>query len=245
MLGALREALDEATAAVEELKGFCPVHAGAAQHELGEIRLRLGDLDAADEAFRRAHDQGEDPQPGLALLRLTQGTRRGVVVDPAEPRAGGVRPLHAGAVAPAYAEIAVEDCDAASARQRPASSPTSPSGSGRRRSGRRAGGRTGSSRRSQATTQKRPCTSAGRATDGATSARRSRRRRRRPRWPRRCCFGRPRGRRRRARVRACDVRTDRRAAPRRADRRGRSPRSDRTVARPVRSCSPTSSDRPR
>jgi hypothetical protein len=73
MLGALREALDESTAAVEELGGFSPVHAGAAQHELGEIRLRLGDLDGADEALRHAHDEGEDPQPGLALLRLAQG----------------------------------------------------------------------------------------------------------------------------------------------------------------------------
>ena len=31
---------------------FSLVHAGAAQHELGEVRLRLGDLDGAEDAFR-------------------------------------------------------------------------------------------------------------------------------------------------------------------------------------------------
>jgi hypothetical protein len=48
------------------------VHAGLAQHELGEARLRLGDLDGAAVAFEHAQELGEDPQPGLALLRLAQ-----------------------------------------------------------------------------------------------------------------------------------------------------------------------------
>ena len=49
------------------------MHAGVAQHELGEVRLRLGDLEGAEVAFGRAQELGEDPQPGLALLRLAQG----------------------------------------------------------------------------------------------------------------------------------------------------------------------------
>jgi class 3 adenylate cyclase len=117
MLGALSEALDEATAAVEELTGFSPVHAGAAQHELGEIRLRLGDLDAADEAFRRAHDQGEDPQPGLALLRLAQGrldAASSSIRLSLEPAASDR--FTRAQLLQSYAEIAVEDCDAPSAR---------------------------------------------------------------------------------------------------------------------------------
>ncbi len=73
MLGRLREAEEEARAAWQELMGFSPAHAAAAQHELGEAELRLGDLAAADEAFRQARELGEDPQPGLALLRLAQG----------------------------------------------------------------------------------------------------------------------------------------------------------------------------
>lgn len=72
-LGRLDEAEAELRAAVEELLEFSPVHAGAALHELGEVLLRSGDLAGADEAFRRARELGEDPQPGLALLRLAQG----------------------------------------------------------------------------------------------------------------------------------------------------------------------------
>ena len=44
-----------------------------AHYEVGEIRRRRGDLAGADEAYTRAHELGRDPQPGLALLRLTQG----------------------------------------------------------------------------------------------------------------------------------------------------------------------------
>jgi class 3 adenylate cyclase len=73
MLGNLQEAVEEAARACEEVAGFSVVHAGAAQHELGEVRLRLGDLEGAEVAFGRAQELGEDPQPGLALLRLAQG----------------------------------------------------------------------------------------------------------------------------------------------------------------------------
>ena len=73
VLGKLSEAESETSRASAELATFSPVHAAAAQHELGEVRLRRGDLDAAEDAFRQAHGLGEDPQPGHALLRLTQG----------------------------------------------------------------------------------------------------------------------------------------------------------------------------
>jgi class 3 adenylate cyclase len=73
MLGQLRRAEEEARAAWRELVDFSPAHAAAAQHEMGEAHLRLGDLAAAEEAFRQAREQGDDPQPGLALLQLAQG----------------------------------------------------------------------------------------------------------------------------------------------------------------------------
>ncbi len=73
MLGKLPEAETETIRASEELASFSPVHAAAAQHELGEVQLRRGDLAAAEDAFRQAHGLGEDPQPGQALLRLAQG----------------------------------------------------------------------------------------------------------------------------------------------------------------------------
>jgi len=45
-------------------------HVGQALHEIGEIRLRLGDLAGAADAFERAATTGASPQPGLALLQL-------------------------------------------------------------------------------------------------------------------------------------------------------------------------------
>jgi tetratricopeptide (TPR) repeat protein len=48
-------------------------HAGEAYYELGEMALRKGDYQDAEAAFRRAHEFGLDPVPGLPLLRLAQG----------------------------------------------------------------------------------------------------------------------------------------------------------------------------
>jgi class 3 adenylate cyclase len=62
--------------ACAEVEGWSPRNASAAFYELAEIQLRMGDLDASDESFRRAHELGLDPQPGLSLLRLAQGRIR-------------------------------------------------------------------------------------------------------------------------------------------------------------------------
>jgi hypothetical protein len=40
---------------------------------IGELRRRRGEVAAAEAAYKRAHEAGRDPQPGLALLRLAQG----------------------------------------------------------------------------------------------------------------------------------------------------------------------------
>ncbi|MDZ7733014.1 MAG: hypothetical protein U5R31_07740 [Acidimicrobiia bacterium] len=45
-------------------------------YEIGEIRRLRGDLAGAEEAYKRAHGLGRDPQPGLALTRLEQGRER-------------------------------------------------------------------------------------------------------------------------------------------------------------------------
>jgi tetratricopeptide (TPR) repeat protein len=71
--GALREAEHEARRAAGELVDFMADVAGEAFYELGEIRLRMGDLPGAEEMFSEAHSRGRDPQPGLALLRLAEG----------------------------------------------------------------------------------------------------------------------------------------------------------------------------
>jgi class 3 adenylate cyclase len=71
--GAWLEADQEVRRACAELHDFHPAFAGSAFHELGELRLRIGDLEGADDAFGQAHQLGTDPQPGLALLQLAQG----------------------------------------------------------------------------------------------------------------------------------------------------------------------------
>jgi len=67
------EAEEEARRAYAELCDVNVFNAGAAFYEIGEIRRRLGDFDAAEEAYRRADELGREPQPGFAFLRLAQG----------------------------------------------------------------------------------------------------------------------------------------------------------------------------
>jgi len=71
--GAWSDAETEALRAAQELRGFYNIAAGEAFYEIGEIRLRMGDLKHAEEVLRQAHELGREPVPGLALLRLTEG----------------------------------------------------------------------------------------------------------------------------------------------------------------------------
>ncbi|HJP71600.1 MAG TPA: hypothetical protein VJ975_07755 [Candidatus Limnocylindria bacterium] len=71
--GNWREAESEAQQACDELRGCGPVDIGWALAELGMIRLRLGDLDGAADAFREANERGRVPHPGMALLHLARG----------------------------------------------------------------------------------------------------------------------------------------------------------------------------
>ncbi|MGE5729221.1 MAG: protein kinase domain-containing protein [Gemmatimonas sp.] len=71
--GAWEEAEVEARRVSVELEGFLSDVAGEAYYELGELRRLMGDLITADGLFRRAHELGRDPLPGLALLRHAQG----------------------------------------------------------------------------------------------------------------------------------------------------------------------------
>ena len=63
----------EARHACEELSGFNREYAAEAFYQLGEVRLRVGDLEGADDAFQRANGLGRPPHPGIALLRLAEG----------------------------------------------------------------------------------------------------------------------------------------------------------------------------
>jgi len=67
---AARKELDEVC--VDLAEGYGRMVVGHAQYHLAETLRLLGD-DGAEEAYRRASDLGEPIQPGLALLRLSQG----------------------------------------------------------------------------------------------------------------------------------------------------------------------------
>ena len=72
--GAWAEAEEEAKRACTELMDHgLPALAADGFYEVGEIRLRMGDTASAETAFQQANELGRDPQPGLAMLRMSQG----------------------------------------------------------------------------------------------------------------------------------------------------------------------------
>jgi hypothetical protein len=71
--GAFVEAEEEARVATVELASFNLEFTAMAFRELGEIRVKMGDLDAAEEAFQQASEMGVSPQPGLAMLLVQRG----------------------------------------------------------------------------------------------------------------------------------------------------------------------------
>jgi ATP/maltotriose-dependent transcriptional regulator MalT len=71
--GAWNAALTEAHRACERLTDPpAQPEAGAAYYQLAELHRLRGDFARADEAYRLASQAGRTPQPGLALLRLSQ-----------------------------------------------------------------------------------------------------------------------------------------------------------------------------
>ena len=72
--GDWKPALAEARRAGERcVEAENPAGAGEAAYRAGEINRLLGNIEAAEEAYRDASRRGREPQPGLALLRLAQG----------------------------------------------------------------------------------------------------------------------------------------------------------------------------
>jgi class 3 adenylate cyclase len=73
--GAWAEAEQELRSALDELRSFNLEFVAEGFYEIGEIRLRMGDLEEAEDAFRQAHELGRHPEPGLSMLRLAQGNK--------------------------------------------------------------------------------------------------------------------------------------------------------------------------
>jgi DNA-binding SARP family transcriptional activator/tetratricopeptide (TPR) repeat protein len=115
--GAWSECELDARRACGELEASELTHVGLVFAEIGEIRLRTGDLEGAELAFSQSAAYGHRPQPGLALLHLARGdleTAAGAIAaalaDEAWDRLARSRLL------PAQVEIALANDDHAVAR---------------------------------------------------------------------------------------------------------------------------------
>ena len=114
--GDLLGAEQQAVAACEELHDFERSITAGGYYEIGEIRRRLGDFAAADEAYRTANELGRDPQPGLALLRLAEGKIDSAVAGINRTLADVQDPLSRLRRLPAQIEIALAVADLKTAR---------------------------------------------------------------------------------------------------------------------------------
>jgi DNA-binding CsgD family transcriptional regulator len=101
--GAWRDAIEEARRACERfIETAGPRAAGAAHYQQGEAHRLLGEFSAAEGAYRAASRAGNEPQPGLALLRLAQGDgpaaaaaiRRALAETPDRHRRARLLPAH-------------------------------------------------------------------------------------------------------------------------------------------------------
>lgn len=114
--GAWPEAELEARRACDELMEFNRGYAAEAFYELGEIRLRKGDVAAAQAAFNQAHELGRDPQPGLALLRLAEGKTDAARACIDRALQEEMPPLSRSRLLPAQVEVALAAGDVQAAR---------------------------------------------------------------------------------------------------------------------------------
>ena len=80
---------------------------GRALYVQGDLHRLRGDFGAAERAYRAAARQGEQPQPGLALLRLAQDSVEAAVAGIRRAVGESSQPLQRAALLPAYVEIAL------------------------------------------------------------------------------------------------------------------------------------------
>jgi DNA-binding CsgD family transcriptional regulator len=114
--GAWTDAMEAARQACDQLSA--PVTwdtLGSAYYQLGELHRLRGEFAEAEESYRKASESGHQPEPGLPLLRLTQGRTdvaaavlRRALDETQEPPARA-------RLLPAYVEIMIASRDVVSA----------------------------------------------------------------------------------------------------------------------------------
>jgi DNA-binding NarL/FixJ family response regulator len=117
--GGWSEAMEQARTAAERFKqGIVNQRAlGKAWYRQGEIHRLRGAFAEAENAYQQASSFGDDPQPGLALLRLAQGKSDAAAAAIRRAVSERTQPLERVALLPAYVEIAIHvgELDRASA----------------------------------------------------------------------------------------------------------------------------------
>jgi ATP/maltotriose-dependent transcriptional regulator MalT len=106
--GAFSEAEEEARMATGELASFNLGFTAMAFRELGEVRVKMGELEAAEDAFRQAEELGVSPQPGMALLLVERGRVSAAATALRRALASfGLTPLDRVKLLPAQVEVAL------------------------------------------------------------------------------------------------------------------------------------------
>ena len=116
--GRWSEAEQEATLVCTDLARLNVAAVAEGHYQVGEIRRLRGDVAGAEEAYRRAHQYGRSPQPGLALMWLAQGRPEAAIAAIRSALAEQVPGrLERARLCAAYVEacLAVGDVDAADA----------------------------------------------------------------------------------------------------------------------------------
>lgn len=115
--GLWRDALAEARLARERCEqAMNRAATGQALYQQGELHRLQGDFAAAEEAYRDASRYGREPQPGLALLRLSQGDVAAAASAIRRVVGETNTPMQRAALLPAFAEIMLAVGDAGAAR---------------------------------------------------------------------------------------------------------------------------------
>ena len=104
--GKLEDAERTASEASQLLATWAPRIAAAGYAEVGEVRLRLGDLAKAEEAFDLADGLGHDPEPGRSLLLLAREKPAGALASVRRALGDDLPPLARARLLPAFVEIA-------------------------------------------------------------------------------------------------------------------------------------------
>lgn len=108
LAGAWGDAITEAgRACTRFLDGFDPRPPAPAFYQRGEMHRLRGDLEAAEDDYRRASQFGHEPQPGLALLRLAQGRKDAAIASMRRVMGATNDQRQRVRLLPAYVEIAI------------------------------------------------------------------------------------------------------------------------------------------